>query len=212
MKTLAILSALISAGATHGTATLALGANVADGETVTIGTTVFEFDTDDDVTEGNVLVDVSGGVTPAAAATALEAAINAASLAVTAKKVGTAVVVIHDLPGQTLATTETLAGGGNAWSSATLIGGTAPSDKIHVPVTQTHTATAADVTAGVIAMGFGAPVEAVEVSVRTAAGIPKAWVGAVTVDSHLVVVDNSGATDFAENDVVTFTAKLAIVA
>jgi hypothetical protein len=50
---------------------------VSDGDTVTIGTDVYEFDTDASVGAGNILVDVSGGATAPAAVTALAAAITA---------------------------------------------------------------------------------------------------------------------------------------
>jgi hypothetical protein len=52
MKKLAILSALIAAGATHGQNILTFAANVADGETFTIGTDVFEFTADNTPTAG----------------------------------------------------------------------------------------------------------------------------------------------------------------
>src|SRR5262245_50280078 len=51
--------------------------NVADGETVTIGSNVFEFDNNAAVVSGNIAVDVSGGLTPTNATTQLEAKINA---------------------------------------------------------------------------------------------------------------------------------------
>lgn len=50
---------------------------VSDGDTVTIGADVYEFDTDSSVTSGNIAVDVSGGATAPAAVTALAAAITA---------------------------------------------------------------------------------------------------------------------------------------
>ncbi len=50
---------------------------VTDGETVTIGTDIYEFDTDASVTGTNILVDVSAGATAADAVTALAAAITA---------------------------------------------------------------------------------------------------------------------------------------
>lgn len=50
---------------------------VVDGETVSIGDDVYEFDTDSSVGEGHIAVDVSGGATASAAVTALTAAITA---------------------------------------------------------------------------------------------------------------------------------------
>lgn len=49
--------------------------SVSDGETVTIGNTVYEFDTDEDTEEGTIVVDVSGGATAADATAALLAAL-----------------------------------------------------------------------------------------------------------------------------------------
>jgi hypothetical protein len=49
---------------------------VSDGDTVTIGADVYEFDTDSSVAAGNIAVDVSGGVTAAQAVTALALAIT----------------------------------------------------------------------------------------------------------------------------------------
>jgi len=66
------------------TGTLTFTGTVADGETVTIGNEVYEFDTDDEVIAGNILVDVSGGATASAAVTALVTAITAESALVTA--------------------------------------------------------------------------------------------------------------------------------
>jgi len=73
-----------NATADAATGTLTFTGVVADGETVTIGSEVYEFDTDDEVTDGNILVDVSGGATASAAVTALVTAITAESALVTA--------------------------------------------------------------------------------------------------------------------------------
>ncbi len=56
---------------------LTLTGVVSDGETVTIGTDIYEFDNETNVTEGNILVDVTGDLTAPAAITALAAAILA---------------------------------------------------------------------------------------------------------------------------------------
>jgi len=59
------------------TGTLTFTGVTSDGETVTIGDDVYEFDTDSSVTEGNILVDISGGASAAQSVTALAAAITA---------------------------------------------------------------------------------------------------------------------------------------
>jgi hypothetical protein len=59
---------------------LRLASNVADAETITIGTEVYEIDTavaPGVITAGNIRVDCNAGVTPAVAAPAIVAAINA---------------------------------------------------------------------------------------------------------------------------------------
>lgn len=69
------------------TATLAFTGNVADTQTVTIGTEVYEFKTSGDAGEGKIKVDVSEGVTAEDAVEALATAINATSALVDAMPV-----------------------------------------------------------------------------------------------------------------------------
>lgn len=57
--------------------TLTFSGSVSDGETVTIGGAVYEFDTDEETAKGNIAVDVSQGATASDAVTALVAAITA---------------------------------------------------------------------------------------------------------------------------------------
>ncbi len=87
--------------AANASGTLTLSGAVSDGETVTIGNDVYEFDTGDGVEEGNIAVDVSGGATAAAAVTALVAAITASGIEpVTATDgTGDTVVVTADVAG-----------------------------------------------------------------------------------------------------------------
>lgn len=66
------------------TGTLTFGDVVADAQTVTIGTEVYEFKTSGNASTGKIKVDVSGGVTAPAAVTALVAAITANSTLVNA--------------------------------------------------------------------------------------------------------------------------------
>lgn len=108
------------------TGTLTFTGSVSDGEKVTIGSRVYEFDTNSSVTAGNVAVNVSGGATAPAAVTALVTAITGdASATVTAVDgAGDTVVVTAKTKGSaanTTATTETCANA--SWGSATLTGG-----------------------------------------------------------------------------------------
>ena len=66
------------------TGTLTFDGVVADAQTVTIGTEVYEFKTSGDAGTGKIKVDVSGGVTAPAAVTALVTAITANSTLVNA--------------------------------------------------------------------------------------------------------------------------------
>lgn len=70
-------------------------------------------------------------------------------------------------------------------------------------VAKSHVVTAADVTAGTIDFDFHytLPVHCL-VQVQTAAGVVKAWDGAVAVSGNRVTVDNTGAADWAATDVV----------
>lgn len=104
------------------TGTLTFTGVVADGQTVTIGSEVYEFDVDSSVTDGNITVDVSGGVTASDAVTALVATITANSTIVTAVDgTGDTVVVTYNwvgTDGNSIATTETCTNG--SWGDTTL--------------------------------------------------------------------------------------------
>jgi len=106
--------------------TLTFEGVVADAETVTIGKDVYEFKASGDAGAGKIKVDVSGGVTAAAAVTALVAAItaNTASVVSAVDGTGDTVVVTADVKGvagNSIATTETCTNG--AWGATKLAGG-----------------------------------------------------------------------------------------
>lgn len=84
-------------------ATLTFIGVVADGQLVTLGEDVYEFDTDSSVTEGHIAVDVSGGVTASDAVTALVSAITASGTEPVSAVDGDSdtVVVTHDDYGPT---------------------------------------------------------------------------------------------------------------
>jgi hypothetical protein len=87
---------------TPATGTVTFEGDVSDGDIVTIGTRVYEFDTADnpgDITAGRVRVDVSGGATASAAVTALVTAITGDTSAVVTAVAGepdTVVVTAKD--------------------------------------------------------------------------------------------------------------------
>ena len=128
----ALYTALTTPALTDGTkasGTLTFTGSVSDGETVTIGTRVYEFDTagTPTITAGRVRVNVSGGTTAPAAVTALVAAITGdASAVVTAVDgAGDTVVVTATAWGtapNAYPTTKTCANA--SWGAVTLTGGT----------------------------------------------------------------------------------------
>lgn len=66
-----------------------------------------------------------------------------------------------------------------------------------------HIVDAADVTAGSIAIqGQDLAPTGATAAVRTAAGVVKAWDGALLVVKNTVTVDNSGAVDWVATDTI----------
>jgi phage tail sheath gpL-like len=111
---------------TRAQGTLAFSDSVSDGETVTIGGAVYEFDTDGTTAEGNIAVDVSQGFTASDAVTALVAAIeaNEDSVVTAVDGEGNTVVVtavVYGTEGNSIAV-DTDADNGE-WTKATLTGG-----------------------------------------------------------------------------------------
>jgi hypothetical protein len=111
---------------------LRLASNVADAETITIGSEVYEIDTaaaPGAITAGNIRVDCNAGVTPAIASAAIVAAINAntkyglTALAISVNEI--LVFANSDSSPITLPCAETLAGANNAWAAANFYGGEA---------------------------------------------------------------------------------------
>lgn len=120
------LQAATPVNAVASTGTLTFTGVVADGQTVTIGTDVYEFDTNSAVTAGRIAVNVSGGATAPDAVTALVAAITASgTAAVTAADgAGDTVVLTANVKGiaaHSIVTTETCTNA--SWGAAALAGG-----------------------------------------------------------------------------------------
>lgn len=106
--------------------TITFTGTVSDGELVTIGDDVYEFDTGDGVAEGNILVDVSGGQTASDAVTALNTAINANATEDVTSEEGTGDTVdvtysIKGTVGNDIETTTDVDNG--SWGDGTLTGG-----------------------------------------------------------------------------------------
>src|SRR3954466_4272731 len=109
---------------------LRLASNVADAETITIGSEVYEIDTaaaPGAIAAGNIRVDCNAGVTPTIASAAIVAAINAnTKLGLTAVAISVNEVLVFtnsDASGLGIACAETLAGANNQWAAAAFYGG-----------------------------------------------------------------------------------------
>lgn len=112
--------------AVNATGTLTFTDVVADGQTVTIGTEVYEFKTSGSATGTNIKVDVASGQTAANACTALISTIggNSSSVVTIAAGTGTSVVVTAKVAGaaaNSITTTTTCTNG--SWGAATLASG-----------------------------------------------------------------------------------------
>src|SRR5512144_1148425 len=126
---------------------LRIAANVADGETVTIGNDVFEFDNNSTYTAGRIQVVVTG-LTPTLATPALVAAINNSSthrLLAVQISVNEVMVVGRDdtAAAGAIACSETMAGANNGWANATFFGGLSGGQ--YVSMLQQRAANAQDV-------------------------------------------------------------------
>ncbi len=187
---------------------LRIAANVADGETVTIGNDVFEFDNNATYTAGRIQV-VIPGLTPAQATPALVAAINNSSahrLLAVQISVNEVLVVTRDDAGTVgaLACSETMAGANNQWANATLYAGGGPGTV--QGMLQQRAANAQEVAIGSAHFWFPFTVAACQASVRTSAGVAKTWDGAVAISGQRVTMDNAGASDWAAGDILVVNA------
>ena len=148
-----LLAGTLTAAATKATQTLTFTGGTSDGEIATIGSRVYEFDTNGAVTAGRVAVDISGGASAAQSVTALVAAINGdASAVVTAADGAGDTVVVTAITavaatGNAIASTKTIANA--TWGAATLAGG---KDALSIASASGLFAITADIpTAGIVA-------------------------------------------------------------
>jgi hypothetical protein len=188
---------------------LRLASDVADGETVTIGDFVFEFDDDQDFA-ADFPVDVSGGVTPAVAGEALADAINEAAAGVLIATVISAneILIENALSSspQAIACSTDMQGANNGWSHTEMYGGRAPAVRKQSAVSRVPTAQ--EVALGKLHLVFDFVPTVVFVEVRvTATGVIKAWDGGLTIGLNgLVTLTNAGDTDWATTDTVRVLA------
>ena len=189
------------------TGTIYIPNAVLDGETITIGSDVYEFDTNASVVAGNILVDVSGGATGADAIAALVTAIAASGTeAFSTSTQGANTLFIHGpLPeDKSFVLSETMADVANVVS-----GGIAGGREPHLgdqPVKVTPTAT--DVAAGVLRVKFARGADDLHVlsaivQVLNASNIAIGWNGAVDGNlTDIITLTNEGAVDWAADQTV----------
>lgn len=181
---------------------------IVDGDYLTIGSKVYEFDDDAAVTSGRVLVTIGGSA--AATAANLIAAINAnkPSRPVTAaidptNVSGQKVNLIADRVGAAgnIALTENVANAGLTVSGATLLGGENASEQ-DVARGQ-YVVTAADILADgiVIETGLTSPRFPIT-ELRTTAGLIKAATYLLTISGSKLIFTFAGATDPIAGDVL----------
>lgn len=99
------------------------------------------------------------------------------------------------------ACSETLAGSGNNWVAANSFGADYGGAVPNLTALVQRSVTAAEATAGRFVVALPATPIGFTVEIRTA-GAKKAWDGVATIVGNAILLDNSGSTDFAENDVV----------
>ncbi len=189
-----------------------IAANVADVETVTVGSVVFEFDrAANGVVSGRVPVTSHSDDTPANASNALITAINARNdLPVVAVDHSDNIILLvgKTVGTGTVALAETMAGSGNIVSAAATSGGAAQGNKRVVAVSRVPTAN--EVTAGLLFVPLKFVPTNVLVQVRvTSTGAFTAWDGKWLIgggsNNPYVVVDNAGDVDWAETSTVHIT-------
>lgn len=212
VKPLADYQATVTAQACYDMNILTVLANVPTNETFTIDGRKYQVVTNATQISASTNVPVivpDADNAPLAFVTNAVRTINSNSTAFYAVAGGTTNVYIiaTSLRTSGVSCTETLAGTGNAWASATTYGGVSEANTAKRTVVLSRAAVTAEVTAGYMYFTPNFTPTKVVVNVRASTGIVKAWVGAVTISNRLVILDNSGATDFANTDVVTIVAS-----
>lgn len=204
------LSSLVRFSGRLASAVLRVAANVADQETVSIGSDVYEFDrADDGVTQGRIAVTGHTDDTPAQATDALISAINTlGTQPVHAVDISNNIILlVADAPGPfSAALDHTMQGANNGWSAATMTGGEAAGVKRVVRMELVPTAVEVALDRISIPLDF-APAAAIVQPRVTATGAPFAWSGTVALQgggAHRVDLINAGdASDFATTHTLT---------
>lgn len=183
-----------------------LASNVADAETFTIGTEVYEFTDDGALTDPtNIPVDISGGLTPTLVSPQIVASINGSNkqnLFAEAISVNEILIRKTSAGVDTTACSETMAGANNAWAATAFYGGIAFTPTLRRSE-QSRVPNAAEVAMADMNFSFDFLVGNVTVRKRTTAdGTETSFGGTVTVNGNRVTLHNTGTNDFSANDTI----------
>lgn len=185
---------------------LRVASNVADTETVLVGSQTYEFDrAANGVVAGRIPVVGHADDTPNNALTALETTINAdPNSEVNAIKISAnELLVISKTPGQkSIQCSETLAGVNNAWGAANTYGGRKAGTRTYSKLRRVPTAQ--EVALGVMhfIFDFTPVLQDIRVVSTATPGVSVAWDGAVTISGRRLTIDNAGATDWTTSHTI----------
>jgi hypothetical protein len=192
---------------------LLLFTNVAHGESVTVGSDVFQVDTNAwptaALTNGAFRVALTNGaLAPTNFGAAFVTCFNSSNrLGLIATAVSRAEVLVYSPPGvvgRVFTCTNSMAVTSNLWARGTLSGGSAPYPSLCI---RSRTVSASEVLVGQVRFQLGFTPVSIFATVWSSAGVTKAWDGALTLSGALLTLDNSGSTDWAATDIITVFAS-----
>lgn len=185
---------------------------VTDGETVTIGGKVYEFDPSNDGVVSGHIPAASVSTAVSTAIPALAAAINANDPRLTAVSLlSGAVLLVYEKEalGQALACTEAM--GNGAWASSTMYGGSTVA--VNPIAIAARLPKSAEVTATKMHFVFDRPPTLIVAFSATTAGGAASYIGvppgSVAVSGNVLTITNSGTGDFATTATVVVVVTLA---
>jgi len=183
---------------------LSLTGQLADGDTLTIGSVTYEADDDATITAGNVAVDITSNASAADDIDDLVTAIKANQGGdYQVSDLGDELLVVGTLA-RPIVASEVIGNGVLVNDGTDYL---APVEDVNFPAIQTRVPTAAEVTLGKMVFTFGsAPTAAIIQARVTATGIDKVWNGGYSIEGRSLILDNTGATDWAATDTVTVAA------
>ena len=172
---------------------LQLPTAVVDGETLVIGTETYEFDDDDDVTEGNIPVPVEGTLIDQVNAIrdAMAEFSQQGLFGIVISQDELIVTFTEDVvPGSELACSHTMEGADNQFAAEAMFGGAAPAVKRMTAIARVPTAVEVDLGRMHFLMEFTPSVVLVTVQATASGIINPAWKGEVSIGTGKVMVTN----------------------